>query len=294
MCIATPRTDVVLELLPRLQKAFPEIKVVGLYGGSEDRNTYGQLVISTTHQLYRYKEAFDTVIVDEVDAFPYSADATLQQAVKKSQKPQATTIYLTATPNPRLQYQAQTKKLPSVKIPARYHRHPLPVPVYRWIGNWKRTLKRKKLPQELLKWLEPRLQSQKPVLLFFPHIETMEEALPLFQQLHPHIESVHSEDPNRKEKVQKMRERKTPLLLTTTILERGVTFPNLDVAVLGAEERIFTESALVQIAGRVGRSADFPKGEIVFFHFGKTTEMVKAKKHIESMNRKAVKEGYIE
>ena len=61
----------------------------------------------------------------------------------------------------------------------------------------------------------------------------MEKALPILRQLDPDIEAVHAEDPNRKEKVQKMRNKDIPLLLTTTILERGVTFPNIDVAVVG-------------------------------------------------------------
>ncbi len=37
VCIATPRTDVVLELAPRLQEVFPYIKVAALYGGSVDK-----------------------------------------------------------------------------------------------------------------------------------------------------------------------------------------------------------------------------------------------------------------
>lgn len=60
---------------------------------------------------------------------------------------------------------------------------------------------------------------------------------------------VHAEDPGRKEKVAAFRKGEIPLLVTTTILERGVTVKNLQVAVLGAEEEIFSESALVQIAG---------------------------------------------
>ena len=74
VCIATPRTDVVLELTPRLKAAFPGITVASLYGGSEDRHLYAPLTIATTHQLLRFYQAFDTVIVDEVDAFPYTAD----------------------------------------------------------------------------------------------------------------------------------------------------------------------------------------------------------------------------
>ena len=93
----------------------------------------------------------------------------------------------------------------------------------------------------------------------------MEQLLPILKKLDPKIEAVYAEDPQRKEKVQAMREKEIPLLLTTTILERGVTFPNLDVAVFGAEDRIFTESALVQIAGRVGRSAKYPMVTLLFF-----------------------------
>ena len=66
---------------------------------------------------------------------------------------------------------------------------------------------------------------------------------------------------------------------------------NLQVAVLGAEEEIFSESALVQIAGRVGRSFEEPYGEVVYFHYGKTEAMVRAKKHIQSMNKMRKNKG---
>lgn len=75
------------------------------------------------------------------------------------------------------------------------------------------------------------------------------------------------------------------MLVTTTILERGVTFANVQVAVLGAENQIFTEAALVQIAGRVGRSSLAPTGDVLFFHFGITVEMKKARSHIQLMNQ---------
>lgn len=64
-----------------------------------DVGNLSPLIISTTHQLLRYKEAFDVIIIDEVDAFPYSIDNTLQYAVKKSAKRQSAHIYLTATPS---------------------------------------------------------------------------------------------------------------------------------------------------------------------------------------------------
>lgn len=289
VCIATPRTDVVIELTPRLQAAFPQINIASLYGGSEDKHEFSPLTIATTHQLFRFYEAFDVVILDEVDAFPYTADTTLQIAVQQARKPQSAMIYLTATPSEKWQRECRQGKRNFVTIPARYHRHPLPVPKFVWCGNWQKRLNKNELPPNILTWIKKRIALKKQALLFFPRIELMDKVLPLLQQIDPNIESVHSEDPDRKDKVQKMRDRKMPLLLTTTILERGVTFPNIDVAIFGAEDGIFTESALVQIAGRVGRSADHPSGDITFFHYGKTEDMVKAKRQILMMNREAKK-----
>lgn len=295
VCIATPRTDVVLELTPRLQAAFPTISIASLYGGSPDRHLCAPLTITTTHQLLRFYQAFDTVIVDEVDAFPYSVDETLQYAVKQSRKPKSGLIYLTATPDQKLQRQCRNGKKAYTTIPARFHRHPLPVPEFVWCGNWGKLLKGKQtLPQNVMKWIDERLKIHKQALLFIPKIELIDELLPLLQAKYPTIEGVHAEDPDRKEKVMKMRNHEIPLLLTTTILERGVTFPNIDVAVLGAEDRIFTESALVQISGRVGRSPDFPSGDITFFHYGKTEAMVKARKQIIDMNREAKRVGLVD
>ncbi|WP_328585740.1 DEAD/DEAH box helicase [Rossellomorea aquimaris] len=291
ICIAAPRTDVILELSPRLQKVFPTNSITTLFGGSEERHNYGQLVLSTTHQLYRFQDAFDAMIIDEMDAFPYSYDSSLQWAVEKARKPCSSIIYLTATPDKKTQQKCKNREQKYIRIPARFHKQPIPLPRFVWCGIWKKALEKNKLPPPLKKWTLHKLQQEKLALIFFPTVELMEKALPLFQELNPQIDSVHAEDPLRKEKVTKMRNKETPILLTTTILERGITIPNIDVAVLGAEERIFTESALVQISGRVGRSAEFPSGDIVFFHFGRTNEMVNALLHIDRMNKEARKRG---
>lgn len=294
VCIATPRTDVVLELTPRLQAVFPDMDVASLYGGSEDRHKSSLLTIATTHQLLRFYKAFDTIILDEVDAFPYSVDQTLQYAVKQARKDTSSMVYLTATPNATWQKECRLGKREYVTIPARYHRHPLPVPKLVWCGNWQNHLKKNRLPPNVIKWLQYRIQEEKQALFFIPKIQLIPKILPILQKLHPKIQAVHAEDPQRKEKVQAMRRKEVPILITTTILERGVTFPNLDVAVLGAEDRIFTESALVQISGRVGRSAQYPTGNITFFHFGRTEEMIKARNQIQNMNKEAVRKGLVD
>ncbi|MBS8265771.1 DNA/RNA helicase [Mesobacillus boroniphilus] len=294
VCIATPRTDVVLELMPRLQKVFPDIKIAALYGGSEDRHEYSQLTIATTHQLLRFYQAFDVVIVDEVDAYPYSIDETLQYAVRQSRKRESSLIYLTATPNKQWQKECSLGKREFITIPARFHRHPLPVPRFVWAGNWEKEIFKGKLPPNIIRWVESRLASGKQALIFSPKKAAMEKILKILRKQNLLIEAVHAEDPNRIEKVMKMRNKEVPILLTTTILERGVTFPYIDVAVIGAEDSVFTESALVQIAGRAGRSAEYPTGDVTFFHYGKTEAMLSARRQIEMMNREGVMKGLID
>ena len=167
VCLATPRTDVVLELAPRLKKVFPNIPVAALYGGSEERHLFAPLTIATTHQLLRFYQAFDVLILDEVDAFPYSVDESLQYAVGQARKPTSSIIYLTATPNKKWQRECRTGKRTFVTIPARFHRHSLPVPRFVWCGNWGKRLKKGNLPPNVLQWVQHRIDIEKQALLFF-------------------------------------------------------------------------------------------------------------------------------
>ena len=80
-----------------------------------------------------------------------------------------------------------------------------------------------------------------------------------------------------------LRNKELPGLLTTTILERGITIPNVQVAVVGAEQQIFDKGALIQIGGRVGRSAEFPTGDFTLFHNGITYAMDDAKTEIHEV-----------
>ncbi|MBU9714587.1 DEAD/DEAH box helicase [Bacillus tamaricis] len=284
--IATPRTDVVLELEPRLKAAFPNTKILPLYGGAEDRFGQGDLVISTTHQLLRFHNAFDLVIIDEVDAFPYTADQKLRYAVNKAKRDRSLTVFVTATPDGKMKWQAETGEILSVKVARRYHRHPLPVPRYKWVGQWKKKLAKATLPIPIFHWIQTHLTTQKQIFLFVPSVAVMHDVADILERtLQTTVGFVHSSDPDRREKVMAFRNGKTRVLVTTTILERGVTVKGVQVGVLGSEDRIFTESALVQISGRAGRSPDAPTGDVTFFHYGKTNEMVKAVRHIQEMNR---------
>ena len=293
VCLATPRTDVVIELAPRIKESFPNSDVIALYGGSEDRLKTSHLTLATTHQLLRYYKAFDVIIIDEVDAFPYSVEPMLQHAVDQAKKDISSTIYLTATPNKSWQNEIKTGKRTTITIPARYHRNPLPVPTFKWCGNWRKLLTKTRLPKSIISWTKSHLACKKQAFLFVPKIELLAQIVFLLKKLDSRIAGVHASDPDRKQKVERFRTGEIPILVTTTILERGVTVPNIDVAVLGAEDQIFTESALVQISGRVGRNAKYPNGEILFYHYGKTKAMLAAKNQIEDMNIEANNKGLL-
>ncbi|MUV39051.1 ComF operon protein [Lentibacillus sp. JNUCC-1] len=295
ICIATPRADVVRELKPRIQKAFAEIPVQALYGGSPEREASAQLILATTHQLLRFKSAFDVMIIDEIDAFPFHADPSLPFAANRAKKSVCTTIYLTATPRTQQQRLLTNNKLPHVFVPTRYHGHPLPVPSMHMTFQLQKNLRENRLSQTCVQWMRNRDNMDRQLLIFVPAIALADNLVESVRELflkegwieeNAQVCAVHSEDPNRTEKVERFRQKKLKVIITTTILERGVTFPSVDVMVLNAGHEVFDEAALVQIAGRAGRSSDDPYGEVVFFHDGKTDAMVQAIRHIRLMNER--------
>jgi competence protein ComFA len=280
----TPRTDVVRELYPRLAEVFPGVPAAAWYAGSPDTRPEARLVLATAHQARRFKGAFEVVIIDEVDAFPYVFDPGLQQAVREACSPQAAVIYLSATPGGKEQQRMKSGALSYVRVPRRFHGHPLPVPECRWAGNWRLQLSRGRLPLALLQWCRSRGAAY-PLFVFVPSVAAVRPAVEVLRTEGFRCDGVHAEDEKREEKITAFREEQIDILVTTTILERGVTIPKADVAVLGADDDIFTESALVQIAGRAGRNPERPEGDVIFFHYGRTKAMQQTIRHIQTMNR---------
>ncbi len=295
VCITTPRVDVVLELANRFRQAFPTVSIAVLYGGSGEEWNRNRLTICTVHQLMKFRHMFHLLIIDEVDAFPYNIEKHLHWVASEARTETGSTIQLTATPSSDQQQLALKGKIHNVMVPARYHRQPLPVPSFEWVGNWRKAIhKKQKLPNQLEKWLKKFLQDNCPIFLFTPTIKDcvfIEEAV---KKVTTNSASVHSQDPLRHEKVSAFRKGDIQVLITTTILERGVTIPNSQIAVLGADEEIFTESALVQISGRAGRQLEYANGEVILFHNGISEEMVRAKKQILLMNHLGYEKGWLD
>lgn len=293
ICIATPRVDVVRELLPRLRRAFPTVNIEGLYGGSDSKDGMSQLIIATTHQLFRFQHAFDVMIIDEIDAFPYHKDKSLPFATNRAVKTTGTLIYLTATPRRLHLRKINNKTLSHIFIPRRYHNNPLPIPQYKLTPNLKKQLSHRQLPNVFTNWYQLQQQQslKRQLLIFVPTIHLAEQltsaSKEYFSKFQKSIDFVHAEDKDREQKVTRFREDKIQVLITTTILERGVTFPSVDVVVLHAGHEVFDTAALVQISGRAGRHPKDPTGHVIFIHDGKTRAMEAALQMIRKMNKRA-------
>lgn len=294
--LAAPRIDVCNELSPRIKEAFPLEEVAVLHGLTEESYKRTPITIATTHQMLRFYHAFDVLIVDEVDAFPYSNSDMLQFAVHRAVKPTGRLVFMTATPSKLELYKIQHQQLSYSLLPARFHRHSLVLPQFKELRNWDRALEKRKIPQELYLWMKKRLDEKTPFLVFVSTIGQIPAVEEMMIRAFPNgrFSSVSSQEEQRQERIQQMRDGKLDFLITTTILERGVTFYGIDVAVTEAQEEIFTREVLVQIAGRVGRSVDHPGGEVVYFYEGISRAMKQAKKEIESLNEEARKRGLIE
>lgn len=291
VAIASPRVDVCLELYPRLSQAFANVPIALLHGRSKERYQYRQLTICTTHQLLRFYHAFDNLIVDEVDAFPYAMNPQLLFATQQAVKPHGGTLFLTATPGTDLQRQIRRGQLKASYLPLRYHGHLLPVIHLHLAPSWRQKIHQKRLPTSLLAELRPHLKSGQRFLLFVPHVTDLAlVAAAINHELRPtKYALVHATDEQRLAKVQGMRDGHYQFLITTTILERGVTFPGIDVFVIGADDQIFSTSALVQIAGRAGRSPDRPDGLVGFWCAAYAGNVKAAVKQIRQLNRRGAK-----
>ena len=285
VAIASPRVDVCLELYPRIKVAFNRTSLVLLHGKSKQKYHYTQLVICTTHQLLRFYHAFDVLIIDEVDAFPFVNNSPLKYAARHAVKPHGSRLFLTATPNRALFQQVHLQQLSVSYLPLRFHRHLLPEIKCHLAFHWRYKLA-KQLPKRLIRLVRQKLKLKLRFLLFVPHIRDL---VPVSSILGRYFDSklwttVYSQDPKRLRKVKLMRQRRFQFLITTTILERGVTFPGIDVIILGADDRVFSTSSLVQIAGRVGRKRDRPYGNVDFFIHSYTGRVRSAQRQIKHLN----------
>jgi competence protein ComFA len=272
---ALPRRDVVIELYWRMMKAFPNNKIVAVYG-DHHRRLEGDIVILTTHQLYRYPDYFDLLVMDEIDAFPFKGNDVLIALYKKSLRGHC--VLMSATPSKAILKEFHKKNHEVLELMTRFHKKPIPVPKVNLSIPLFQTLK-------IIKKLREYKKEGKPCFVFAPTIVLCES---LYEKVSLAVKNgsyVHSERPDKENVIDDFKKGKLDFLITTSVLERGVTIKNLQVLVFHADNKsIYDSSTLIQISGRVGRKMDSPDGEVVFFAQKQTEEMTDAIRKIEHYN----------
>lgn len=287
VCIATPRIDVCIELYRRMKEDFS--CPISLLHGESEPYFRTPLVIATTHQLLKFYKAFDLLIIDEVDAFPYVDNPVLYKAAKNAIKKEGNTLYLTATSTDELDKKVKKKEVSRYSLPRRFHGNPLVVPEIKWVSKIRQKIEKGKIPHDLLQLIKQQRQTTYPLLLFVSEIELGKQLKDILTKYFSKekLGFVSSKTEDRLRIVEEFRNREVSILVSTTILERGVTFPLVDVFVIESNHRLFTKSTLVQISGRVGRSKERPTGQLLFLADGITKAMKNAVKEIKEMNQEA-------
>ncbi|TDX58890.1 DEAD/DEAH box helicase [Orenia marismortui] len=299
---AIPRKDVVIELSERLKEAFPGVDIKALYGGSLDKYQWADLIVATTHQVLRYYQAFDLIVLDEVDAFPYRGSKILKRAIRYAKKPKGKIVYMTATPSEDDLRNLEENETKLIKLSARYHGHPLPEPeLIEAKIEYDKESKELQLPQMAIDKIKLSIeQDLSQVFVFVPSRELVDIVTGKLIEYFPEvdgqdwIQGSHSQDLRREEKRESFLAGDYPVLVSTTIMERGVTVEKANVIVLFADlEYIFSEETLIQMAGRSGRSLKYPTGKVWFIGDRITEEMQKARDKIRELNQESAEKGYL-
>lgn len=271
ICFCIPRKELVKELYERLQAAFYDIDIGVLYGGHIE-NVSAQLIICTMHQLYRFEnqEGFHLMIADEVDAFPFYQNKVLgelfERCCLKNYVKMSATVCLEDIKDEQL-----------LIMNRRYHGYDLPIP---------RVICTAKCIETLLLFVLL-YKLQKKTLIFVPTVNTVDQLTSLFKHTSLVCKGVSSKHKHNQEVINELKEGKIDCIVTTTLLERGITIEDVQVIVYQGEHELFDERTLIQIAGRVGRKPSAPTGKVYILTNEKTksiTQCVNTLKKLNSMN----------
>jgi competence protein ComFA len=225
----------------------------------------------------------------------------LYLAVERARAFEGKLLYMSATPTNEMLGWIKTGRASGYTIPARYHGFPLPEPAIVIDRNISYPRKGEKLglPQRIIDFIIKSVEVDKAQLfVFVPTISIAGPIAEFLQQKLSHKSLVISysfaRDPERDQKRKAFSEGRTDVFVTTSIMERGITITRANVLVLFADfQKIYSWRTLVQMAGRAGRTAEYPNGEVLFAAAANTDAMLEAVQVIARMNKEAKAKGYL-
>ena len=253
---AIARREVVIELSERFKKIFKNADIASLYGGHHNKLS-GDLIICTTHQLYRYYKSFDLLILDEVDAFPLKGNETLMNICMNSCKGRI--IFSTATIDDYLKRILKRRNYKKVELFVRPSMAPLVIPKLIYLPEFLLIL--------VLLYLMHKIKKQ--CIIFVSSKKMCKLLYKLFRHLYS-CTYVYADLDCRSENINAFRNKQYQYIFATSVLERGITIKDVSV-IIYTRDSTFDEANIIQMLGRVGRNINNPYGEayILSNHFDK-------------------------
>lgn len=266
---AISRKEVVIELGQRFSKIFPNARVTAVYGGHHEE-TFGDLIVCTCHQLYRYYRTFDLLILDEVDAFPLKGDEALMNVALNSCRGKV--IFSTATVDSSLKKVLDRRVYKKVCLYRRPSGRPLPLPKVIFLPDLL-------FPLCLIFLMR---QCETPCIIF---VSSRKQCTFLYRLFSPFFSCtyVYSDLKEREENIRAFREGRFRFIFSTTVLERGITIPNVSVIIL-MKKGIFDESSLIQMLGRVDRGIEVSNGKAFLLTERKDEAVVRTLNGLKEVN----------
>lgn len=272
-----PRIDVIRELYERIERYFPEHLIIGWHGKNKSRRI-GHIYVMTMHQLIHYVDFFDLIIIDEADAYPFverDESKVLQRFVERGLKQGGVRIYMTATP----------KHIHGavVYLMTKFNRRKLPTPKFVHIPFLELKIRYRIKCKQL-----ERLKENRQWLLFVPSVTCGNVVYDYMKWYLSErtVAFVYGSDQRRIEKIQQFRDKAVDILITTSILERGVTFDDVSVALFFPEHHLMSKEMIVQVCGRVDRRQVETPYYLEAYYSAFTTKIKSVSTTIKEMNEK--------
>jgi len=247
--LMAPTTILANQLFEEAQKFLPNVKVVLVTNKSKkvDLEEY-EFIIGTHALLYRELPSAGLVMVDEQHRFGTLQRNMLEKLVSSGErKPHY--LQFSATPIPRTQAMIESAHIDVSLITT--------TPFVKDIDS---TVIHKSDFKDLLEHIKSEISKSNQVLIVYPLVEqsefldyqSIEEARDFWEKNFHNVYVTHGKDKEKEQVLIDFRE-KGDLLISTTVVEVGISLPRLTTVVIVGAERLGL-STLHQLRGRVSRT----------------------------------------
>ena len=249
--LMAPTTILANQLLEEAKKFLPkEVKsflVVSATSKKEDLSQY-DFIIGTHALLHRKLPDFDLVMVDEQHRFGTKQRELINQlSVKEEKYPHF--LQFSATPIPRTMSMIQSSLVDFSFIKE--------TPFEKDIET--KTIRKPDF-KELITHIKKEIDAKRQVIVIYPLVQesetieyqSIEEARGYWEKNYANVFVTFGADKNKEEVLEAFREEGS-ILIATTLVEVGISLPNLSTIVIVGAERLGLAS-LHQLRGRVSRN----------------------------------------